>query len=89
MEIYLHSPDTSSWRGAYLRTGTTLPDEFEVRLSEPTPEQISSYLLYEKSVINITEHSRKYPVGCKIFKTLMTFLFLIERLDFGSYAFVS
>jgi hypothetical protein len=25
MELYLHSPNTYSWRGAYLSTGTTLP----------------------------------------------------------------
>jgi hypothetical protein len=25
MELYLHSPIMSSWRGAYLSTGTTLP----------------------------------------------------------------
>jgi len=26
--LYLHSPNTSSWRGAYLSTGTTLPLRF-------------------------------------------------------------
>jgi len=32
VELYLHSPNTSSWRGAYLSTGTTLPFTFtEVR----------------------------------------------------------
>jgi hypothetical protein len=25
VELYLHSPNTSSWHGAYLSTGTTLP----------------------------------------------------------------
>jgi hypothetical protein len=25
VELYLHFPDTSSWRGTYLSTGTTLP----------------------------------------------------------------
>jgi hypothetical protein len=25
VELYLHSPNTPSWRGAYLSTGTTLP----------------------------------------------------------------
>jgi hypothetical protein len=25
VELYFHSPNTSSWHGAYLSTGTTLP----------------------------------------------------------------
>jgi hypothetical protein len=28
MELYLHSPNTHSWRGAWLSTGTTLPLPF-------------------------------------------------------------
>jgi hypothetical protein len=32
VELYLHSPNTSLWRGAYLSTGTTLPFTFYVRM---------------------------------------------------------
>jgi hypothetical protein len=34
VELYLHSPNTPSWHGAQLSTGTTLPFTFHVNVTE-------------------------------------------------------
>jgi hypothetical protein len=33
VELYLHSPDTYSWRGAYLSTGTSLTLPYHIMLT--------------------------------------------------------
>jgi hypothetical protein len=39
MELYLHSSDTSSWRGVQLNTGITLPSRFLCRVSIAEPSE--------------------------------------------------
>jgi hypothetical protein len=38
VELYLHSPSTSSWRGAWLSTGTTSPLPLTLPLPLPYSE---------------------------------------------------